>query len=528
VNKSNHLPAIFENIKTDVSAGLVVFFVALPLCLGIALASGAPLFSGVMSGIVGGLLVSFFSRSQLSVSGPAAGLTVICADAIKELGSFEGLLVSIIIAGIFQIVFGILRLGYVGEYFPSSVIKGMLAGIGCVIILKQIPHALGRDADYPGDIGFWQFAGDNSLTAIIQAVQTFNPLAVLISGCSLLILFLWDSPKIKSLKYLAVIPGPVIVVVFGSFVAQFVPTFADYLTLSRASQHFVDLPHFDSLFDFLQKIPTPDFKYIFDPKIYKVAITLAVIASLESLLSVEATDKLDPYKRITPTNRELIAQGLGNITSGMLGGLPLTAVILRSSANIYAGGKTRLASITHGLFLLVAVFTIPFYLNLIPLSCLAAILIVIGYKLAKISLFKEMYHAGFDQFLPFIATIIAILFTDLLTGVSLGLFIGILTVIATNRHDALTIVNDGEDYLIRFNKDISFLNKAELKEGLATIPDGANLMIDGTRSMYIDKDIYDILNDFKEQCSFRGIVLELKNISKKSLPFNLKRKRKAQ
>ena len=509
-----------EFVSNDMMAGIVVFLVAIPLCLGIALASGAPLFSGVIAGIIGGIVVGYISGSHVSVSGPAAGLTVICADAIRDIGSFDGFLLAVVLAGMIQLLFGWFRLGILGEYCPNAVIKGMLSGIGAVIILKQIPHALGKNSDFVGDEDFFQVGdGENSLSGILRAVYNFHPTATLIALVSIALLCIWDVQSKKGKSFFLKVPGSLVVVLLGIGIDFLIGTLFPSYDLRNVPDHHVSLPIFASFGDFLHGFTIPDFSKLSEPKVLFTAVVIAIVASIESLLSLEAADKLDPYRRITSTNRELKAQGVGNICSGLLGGLPVTAVIVRSSTNIYAGAKTKVSAIAHGLYLLFCALLIPSILNLIPLSCLAAVLILVGYKLVSPKIFKEMYHSGPDQFLPFMLTFLAILFTDLLTGVLLGLALGLLFVLKTNHHDAISVVNDKDEYLMRLNKDVSFVNKAELKKELRQIPDGATLLIDGTRAMFIDKDVYDLLNDFQEQAQHRDIKVELKNVQRKSLGF---------
>ncbi|MBU0695885.1 MAG: SulP family inorganic anion transporter, partial [Bacteroidetes bacterium] len=381
-----------KNLKKDIPASIVVFLVALPLCLGIALASGAPLFSGILSGIIGGIVVASFSGSQLSVSGPAAGLTVIVLTAITDLGSFNVFLLAVMIAGLLQILLGILKAGTIGNYFPNSVIIGMLAAIGIILILKQLPHAVGYDADYEGDYEFNQADNENTFSALISAFSKFSGGAVIISAISIAILIIW--PKIKKL---AIVPAPLIVVVVGILLAEI---FKDsYLNLN--AQQLVQIPVVESFTDFKGLFIFPDFSAISNPKLWTVAVTIAIVASLETLLSLEAVDKIDPIKRVSPTNRELIAQGIGNTIAGLVGALPMTAVIVRSSANVNSGGRTKVSAILHGLFLMISVLLIPILINKIPLACLAAILLLVGYKLAKLSLFKKMWKDGKDQFIPF-------------------------------------------------------------------------------------------------------------------------------
>jgi MFS superfamily sulfate permease-like transporter len=512
---------ILSNLRYDLPASLVVFLVAVPLCLGIALASNAPLFSGIIAGIVGGIVIGILSGSEVSVSGPAAGLAVIVANSIEKLGSFEVFLVAVCLSGIIQLVLGYLRAGIIGNYFPSSVITGMLTAIGIVIILKQVPHAVGWDKDYEGDFSFFE-SDSNTFLTLFYSLRAVQPAALVIMIVSLSLLAIWETPKIKKHKVLKLIPAPLLVVMLGIFINELFKSFAPDLALTSTEGHLVTLPTVP-ISELPNHLSSPDFSLALLKKdVYIVALTLAVVGSLETLLSIEAADKLDPFKRISDTHRELKAQGIGNFISGLLGGLPITAVIVRSSANVYAGARTRTSTITHGLLLLFSVLLIPELLNLIPLSSLACILIMVGYKLAHYGLFVRMYQSGRDVFLPFIVTVLAVVFTDLLIGIAIGSMVGLFFVLRANHHSATILVNDGEMYLLKFNKDMSFVNKAELKAALSHIPDNARLYIDGSRAMFIDHDIYDIINDFQSSASLRGIQVELKNFHGKKLPiFNI-------
>lgn len=497
-----------KNLKNDLPASLVVFLVALPLCLGIALASGAPLFSGIIAGIVGGVVVGFFSGSSLSVSGPAAGLTTIVLASIEKMGTFEAFLAAVFLAGLFQLILGFLRAGTIGNYFPSAVIKGMLAAIGLILILKQIPHALGYDAGFEGDESFSHVDGKNTFTDLLAAVDYLTPGAVIIAAISLVILIVWEQPWMKKIPGASVIPGPLFVVILGIVLnAVFLNAAPD---LAIGKDHLVSLPVADDAASFIGQFSFPDFAGLLTKDGIIVAFTIAIVASLESLLSLEAVDKLDPYKRNSPLNQELKAQGLGNMASALIGGLPVTAVIVRSSANVAAGAKTKTSAIVHGFLLLLTAMLIPGILNMIPLASLAAVLIMVGFKLVKPSLVISMYHKGRDQFIPFIATIIAILFTDLLVGIGIGIAIGLIFVLKTNFHKALFSVSENNNYLIRLTKDVSFLNKALLRETFNDIPNGSTVIIDGSRSAFIDQDILETINDFRESASSRGIQIELK------------------
>jgi len=511
---SNRLGPIERNsFKYDLPAAFVVFLVALPLCLGIALASGAPLFSGIIAGIIGGVVIGTLSGSQVSVSGPAAGLTIIVATAITSLGSFEAFLLAVAISGLFQIVFSFLRAGSLSNYIPSSVINGMLAAIGIVIILKQIPHALGRDDRYLGDFDFFfePEVASNTLTDIMRAALSLNSEAVIITILSIILLILWDKPIIKKRAYLSAIPGPLLVVVLGIIINEsFKYIFHDFY-LKAEDGHLVALPAVESIGAFFKQFSRPDISLWLEPKIYSAAFTIALVGSIETLLSIEASDKLDTFRRISDGNKELRAQGVGNLLSGLIGGLPITSVIVRSTANVYAGARTRKSAVLHGVFLLLSVILVPQVLNLVPLASLASILMVIGYKLTSIKIYKKTYANGIDQFLPFICTVIGIVFIDLLAGVAIGLLVGLFFVIRINQKSAITMVEDNNYFLIKFKKDMSFINKIELKKNLAMLPHECKVIIDANNSRYIDKDIYDVLEDFAESAQFRQIHIEYRH-----------------
>ncbi len=498
----------FSNITADVSASIVVLLVALPLCLGIALGSGAPLFAGIIAGIVGGVVVGILSGSQLSVSGPAAGLTVIVAAAITKLQVYEAFLLAVVIAGIIQLVFGYLKAGIIGHYVPNSVIKGMLAAIGLILILKQLPHLVGYDTDFEGDESFSQSDDENTFTEILKALRFITPAAAIIGIFSLLILVIWQTKIVQSQKTLSAIPGPLVVVLVAVMINY---CFMNSLTnFSLEAKHLVSLPISDRLIDFFSFFTFPNFKFITNPIVWTSAFTLAIVASLETLLGIEAVDKIDPLKRITPTNQELKAQGIGNIVSGLLGGIPVTSVVVRSSANVNAGGKTKLSAILHGVFLLLSVMFIPFLINKIPLSALAAVLIFTGYKLAKFSLFKEFYQKGWDQFIPFSATIIAILLTDLLIGILIGIVVSLFYLVRSNFRSAILVAHDQNNYLIRLRKDVSFLNKPIIKKHLEALPSNCFVLIDATRADFIDKDIIEEVNNFMLSAHARNIRVEVK------------------
>lgn len=490
----NHL--FGPNLRYDLKSSLVVFLVALPLCLGIAVASGAPPMSGLIAGIVGGIVVGFFSGSHVSVSGPAAGLTVIVLDSISSLGTLELFLATVVVAGLIQMAIGFLKGGVIGYFFPHSVIKGMLTAIGLILILKQIPHALGYDKDTMGDETFLQADQHNTFTEIWYAFQYFSPGAIPIVLIALGILLAFELPKVKNNQIFGVIPGALWAVISGIVINQLYGRFKPEWQLNE--EHLVNIPEVKSIAEFGNLLTFPDFSLITSSSFWIISVTIAVVASLETLLCIDATDKMDPMKRITPSSRELIAQGIGNSVSGLIGGLPVTAVIVRSSANISSGAKTKLSAILHGFLLIGLLLAIPGLLNKIPLSCLAAVLFVVGYKLAKPEIFINTYEKGWNQFIPFIVTVVAILLTDLLVGIGIGMIFGLFFVIKTNFQRAITITEHHGNYLIRLHKDVSFLNKAFLLKKLETIPDGCHVILDATRANFIDNDIREVLDDFIE------------------------------
>lgn len=503
---------IKQYFSYDFPASVVVFLVALPLCLGIALASGAPMFAGIIAGIVGGIVAGSFSGSNLSVSGPAAGLTTIVLASITELGSYQTFLLSVVLAGLLQIVLGFIRAGGIGHFVPVSVIKGMLCSIGIILILKQLPHAFGYDIDFEGDEMFVQGDGRNTFTEIMEATSYITPGALLLASVSIIILLIWETDKLKAKKFTEYVPGPLVVVFLGVSLNYFFVESGSYFAIVD-KDHLVSVPVLSSLADFPSLFTLPDFSKLSDSHVYIVAATIAAVASLETLLSIEACDKMDPFRRITPLNRELKAQGITNMISGMIGGLPVTSVIVRSSANINSGARTKASSITHGLILLLAILAIPAVLKLIPLATLAAILIVVGFKLTKPSLYTSMWKKGYSQFLPFIATVVGVLFTDLLSGVFIGLIVSVFFILKTNFKEAILMVSEGKNYLIQLNKDVSFLNKATLRDKLHTIPGNTTVLIDATSAQFIDQDIRETIEDFVEEAKARNIKVDLKNIS---------------
>lgn len=485
-----------KTIPRDLTSGLVVFLVALPLCLGVALASNAPLFSGILAGIVGGILVALLSGSHTSVSGPAAGLTAVVAAQIAALGSFEAFLVAVVLAGVMQIILGVCRAGFIAAFFPSSVIKGLLAAIGVILILKQIPHVVGHDADPMGNKSFLQADNENTFSELFEAWFDIQPGATLIGLLSILLLVFWD--RIKLLKK-SPIPAPLVVVIFGVVVSLLFRQFGG--TWAIEATHLVQVPVSSSVPEFLGFLQFPDFSVLSNPAVYVAAVTIAIVASLETLLNLEAVDKIDPEQRSSPPNRELVAQGVGNVAVGLIGGLPMTSVIVRSSVNINAGVKTKLSAIWHGVLLLGSVMLIPAWLNEIPLSALAAILLMTGLKLASPKLLKQMWSEGKSQFLPFIITVVAIVLTDLLVGILIGLGVSIAFILSSNARRPIKKVMEnhvtGEVLRVELANQVSFFNRASLEQTLRSVPRGGHVLIDARETDYIDPDILDLITDFQ-------------------------------
>ncbi|MBJ2172954.1 SulP family inorganic anion transporter [Aureibaculum sp. A20] len=501
----------FSNLKSDLPASIVVFFVALPLCLGIALASGAPLFSGLIAGIVGGIVVGSLSGSKIGVSGPAAGLAAIVLTAISNLGGYENFLVAVVLGGIIQILFGFLKAGIIGYYFPSSVIKGMLTGIGIIIILKQIPHFFGYDTSPVEDFAFFQIDGENTFSGIFKAFKNISLGSTIIGIIALSILLLWSNVLSNKGKFFQLVQGPLVAVVAGIvyfFITQSDSKFGIHIS------HLVSVPVPENIDSFLNQFSFPNFGAITNPDIWVVAFTIALVASLETLLCVEATDKLDPHKNVTPTNRELLAQGTGNIISGMIGGLPITQVIVRSSANIQSGGRSKISAIIHGFFLLISVILIPTLLNKIPLSVLAAILLIVGYKLAKPALFKKMYDLGWKQFIPFTVTVIGIVFIDLLWGIGLGLAVGVVVILIKSFQNSHflhkeDISNGVQKMKMTLAEEVTFFNKGAILKELDALPENSYLELDVRKTRYLDNDIVEILEDFAVKAKERNIDIKI-------------------
>jgi MFS superfamily sulfate permease-like transporter len=502
---------MFKHIKADLPASLVVFFVALPLCLGIALASGAPLFSGIIAGIVGGIVVGAISGSSIGVSGPAAGLAVVVLTAISDLGSYELFLVAVVIAGILQVIMGFLKAGVIGYFFPSSVIKGMLSAIGIIIFLKQIPLALGyEEGETP--FAFFETTGFDLYRSLTNMVTSIDPGVVLITAISLAILLVWDKVLAKKHKVFKLVPGPLVAVIVG-IIYQLIFS-GSGSSLEITGNNLVSVPVPDNFNDFLSQFTFPDFTQMGNTQVYIVAITIAIVASLETLLSVEATDKLDPHKRVTPTNRELVAQGVGNTMSGLIGGLPITQVIVRSTANVMNGGRTKLSAIIHGFMLFFSVLFIAEYLNLIPLGVLAAVLLIIGWKLANPSQFLVMKRLGKSQFIPFITTVVAIVATDLLVGILLGLAVGIVTILINSyKNSHFLHMEDKSNGVHRIKmelaEEVTFLNKAAIQRELYSLPENTYLTLDVTKTKALDLDVLEILDDFSVTAEERNINIKL-------------------
>jgi len=501
------------SLKHDLPASIVVFFVAVPLCLGIAFTSGAPLFAGLIAGIIGGILVGTLSGSPLGVSGPAAGLAVIVAQAITELG-FEVFLLAVFLSGFFQIALGLLRAGVLGYFFPSAVIRGMLAGIGAIIFLKQIPHAFGWDKEPEGETSFNQVDGENTFSELLRAYEHVDWNATLVATVAMVILLVWDNVLGKRGGFFKVVQGPLVAVAFGIVYQILTTKFAP--SMAMGAEHLVSVPTPSSFDEAMKQFTTPDWSALSNGAVWVMAATIAVVGSLETLLCLEATDKLDPHKRVTPTNRELVAQGVGNSVSGLIGGLPITQVIVRSSANIQSGAQSKMSAILHGVFLLLAVMTIPAVLNLVPLAVLASILLVVGYKLAKPQLFVTMFERGWAQFIPFAVTVLGIIFTDLLKGIGLGMAVALIVLLRRNFQNSHFIHAEGQDaetgqhqVLVRLSEEVTFLNKGSIIRELSEVPDGSRVVIDRSKCVDIDHDVVEVIDDFKTNAKDRNITVEV-------------------
>lgn len=490
--------------SADLPASLVVFLVALPLCLGIALGSGAPLLSGIIAGVVGGVVIGLLSQSPLSVSGPAAGLTTVVLAAISDLGSFELFLVAVVLSGAFQVGLGLLRLGVVGHYVPNTVIKGMMAAIGLILILKQVPHLVGYDADYFGDEGFDQPGPENTFSAVVHALGSLTPGAALVGFATLAVLQLAEYVGYTKSALGKILPAALIAVAGGTLLAHLLP---DLLGPGWAvgSTHRVQLPEFGSTW------ATPQWSGLANPLVWTTALSLAIIASLESLLSIEAADRIDPLKRVTPTNRELMAQGAGNLISGALGGLPVTSVVVRTSVNAQAGAQSRWSAVLHGVILALSAVLLTRVLNLIPLATLAAVLIATGYKLTHPTrVIKPLALQGPLQWIPFAVTVFAILFTDLLRGISVGLLVATVFIAFNDFKSSVSLTHIGSNYILQLRRNVSFLNKGKLKQSLEALPNGAELLLDFTQADFVDPDILEVVLDFARHSALKNIQVTVR------------------
>ncbi len=500
-----------KHFTTDVISGFVVFLIALPLCLGISLASGAPLFSGIIAGIVGGIVVGFASNSNINVSGPAASVALVILTAIQTLGSFDAVLIAVVVAGVFQVILGYLKAGTIAYFFPNAMIKGILASIGLILILKQIPHAFGVAQVFGGMESLWNNDGENIFSEIARIYSHINWGAVIVTLVSLAIILTWDRPALKKLAFFKYFPSALAAVIMGIILNEVFKAFSPQFVLGAG--HLVELPVAASASEFFSFFTFPDFGQLANPQIYGIALSITFIASLESLLSTEAGDKLDPLKRRTSTNRELRAQGIGNIVAGLIGGLPITAVIVRTSANVHAGARTKTSTITHGLVMLLCVSFIPSLLNKIPLAALAAVLFVVGFKLTSLSVYTSVFAKGQKQFLPFIITILVVLFTDLITGILVGGAVAIFFILRDNYKNAYLhdkVIKGEEDHItIKLAQETTFLNKADILLFLDHIPENHTVTIDGSDAKFIHSDIFDIIEEFKVNAASKNIQLHL-------------------
>lgn len=499
-----------KQFKFDFIAAIVVFLVAIPLCLGIALASGAPLFSGILSGIVGGIVVGALSGSQVSVSGPAAGMAAVVVSAISQLGDFNTFLLAVIFAGILQIIVGSLRAGFVADYVPSNVVQGLLCAIGILLIIKQLPLAFTLSADLKELQNHLLDTTESlSINPLYELYEHINDGAAIISLISFAILIYFDKTK---LKFLQGIPAAIIVVVMGVLLNElFINLYPDF---AQNSPHLVNIPEHDGLYDLLGKMEYPNWSAWANPKVYLYGLIIAIVASLESLLNVKAGEKLDKKHRYCSKDKELVAQGAGNLVTGLIGGIPVTSVIVRTSVNIQAGSKTKMSTILHGFFILIAVMFIENWLNKIPLSSLASILIFTGYKLTKPAIYRSIYNQGLDRFIPFIATVISIVAFNLLLGIIIGLAISLFFILKSNSQARLDIIKEiyptGEVNRLVLPQQITFLNKASLIAELDSIPRDSQLIIDARYSNYIDKEIIELIKEFEsEQAPMKNIALSL-------------------
>jgi MFS superfamily sulfate permease-like transporter len=502
------------DITADLASATIVFLVALPLSLGVASVSNAPLTAGLVSSIISGLIVSWLSGARMTVSGPTVGLAALVMAATQTLGSFDSVLTAIVLAGVFQMLFGMFRLGYLGSFVPHSVIRGTLAAVGLIMILKQFPHALGWDANFLGDESFGSdslISGENTFTEIYHAIMDYNPLAVAISAVCMVVFFVWHNRIAPRQGFWGKIPAALAAVVAGTFFHELFGWAAPELDTKFAVGHFIKMPDVSSIP--LKSLATsPNWPALADPATWRIAFFISLFGSVETLLTVESAERYDPKQIPANANRELMAQGVGNILCGLIGGLPIAAGILRTTANIYGGARSRLSNFLHGVLLLVATVAVFSAMNHIPIAALSALIIIVASQLVRPQFWKIEYREGTEQFLPFIVTVLAIAFTDLLTGVSIGLMVGLAIVIRMNHHSAITVVNDGRYILVRFAKDVTFAHKSSLKKTLRAIPQGSDVTIDGIGAQFIDYDIIDTLRDFRDGAAARRITVSLKNL----------------
>jgi MFS superfamily sulfate permease-like transporter len=508
--------SMLASLRPDLLSGFVVFLVALPLCLGIAIASGAPVVAGIVSGVVAGIVVTWLSGSEMSISGPSASLTVTIATGALAMGSWQGFLAVGVIAGAIQVVLSIFRSGVIAAFFPNSVIKGMLAAIGLTIIFKQIPHALGWDSDYEGDESFFQvFDHSNTFLNILESLEHVAEGAILVSLAGFLVNWFWTTRAIKETAYLKYVPAPLMIVLTGVLVNLSFFRWLPQYALQTGSAHMVNVPSLLSPAAIRSALTFPDFSVLSHLDAWVLALVIALIGTMETLLSIEALDRMDPEHRVSDGNRELLAQGIGNVLSSFLGGLIMTSAIVRSSTNIYAGAKTRISCFAHGVFMLVFCILFATFLNQIPLAALAVVLITVGYKLVSPALVRSVWRLGLEQFIPFCVTLIAVVFSDLLTGVGIGLAVGFMMIMRMNHQSAITVVNDNDQYLIRFAKDVTFAHKLRFKRALTDLPEGCYVIIDGAGAQFIDFDILEAIKDFLEVAKGRNIKVEWKNLRSK-------------
>ncbi len=507
----------FKYWKQDFTSGAVVFLVALPLCLGIALASGAPLFSGIISGMIAGTIVAYLSGSELSISGPAAGLTVIVINGIGQQGGFENFLPALVIAGCVQVLLGALKAGQLSSLVPTSVMRGMMAAIGITIIIRQVPYALGAWAYFENDFVLWNFVSlENAVKAIQDTVSAVHWTAVTISLVSLFVYAVWDNYFRKREHFMSFVPGALIAVVVGTVINQLFSLHDPGLALYAKDGHLVHLPNIDSFHALVLEFRNPNWAMLSQSKTWSLGLAIAVVASVESLLCIEATDRQDPQHRISQTSTELVAQGIGNTLCGFIGGIPIASVLLRSSTNVFAGAQTRLSGLFQGVFLMVSVLFFAGMINMVPLASLASILIIVGYRLTNHTVFRKVLGEGTEQYIPFFITVVAILSTDLLKGIGIGFCSAALLIIWTSYYSSIQVVSSGSDYLIKFTKDVTFIHRVKLKRELMALPEGSKLVIDGSRTLYIDHDIYSTIEDFRWVAEKRNISIELVEVENKS------------